>query len=456
MEDIMREEIAAFRYQMIAPAVVEGIDPRIAAAILRDLAGKNYTIPYSRKTTVGLRTLERWVSNYRKGGFEALKPLERNDANKPRSMDPLIVELACALRREAPSRSVRQIISIMELSGRVDPGTVKRSTLAEHLARAGCSRDAIVKQKQRSYRRFGAEHRNQSWQGDCQHTLALPHPTRPNAFRKVYLLAWLDDYSRLVYGQFYWEEKGPRLEDCLKRAILRYGVPEQIYVDNGAIYSSHHLARVCGKLSIRLSHSRPYRPQGRGKQERFFRYVDQSFLPEARMLIESGRLKSLTELNEYLWSWLAIAYNGKKHSVTKQTPEDRFALDPTPIRRVDPVFLREVFLWEDKRTVDKTGCVSLHGNRYEVETSLAGRQVLLRYDPYDLGSIEVWHENKRFLDAVPFVLRRHRHHAIEPPATDKLLTGLNLLELARKEMQSRQEEALAKTSFTSLVKREED
>ena len=53
-------------------------------------------------------------------------------------------------------------------------------------------------------------------------------------------------------------EQLPRLEDCLKRTILRYGIPRRIYVDNGAIYSSRHLQRICGWLCIRLTHSRPY------------------------------------------------------------------------------------------------------------------------------------------------------------------------------------------------------
>ena len=73
------------------------------------------------------------------------------------------------------------------------------------------------------------------------------------------------DYSRaIVHGEFYWDEKLPRLEDALKKAILRHGVPAQFYCNNGSVFSSHHLVRICAKLNIKLSHSRPYKPQGRG------------------------------------------------------------------------------------------------------------------------------------------------------------------------------------------------
>lgn len=456
MDDQTREEIALFRYQVIAPAVGPEVDASTAAALLRDLAAKEYRIPGSSRTRVGLRTLQRWVALYRSGGLEALQPQVRDDEGRVRVLDPAIVELACDLRREVPARSVRQIIDILELSGKVEPGTVKRSTLAQHLVRLGVSREAVVRQKHRqTFRRFGAQHRNQLWQGDCQHTLALPHPERPGASKKAYLLAWMDDYSRLVYGQFYWEERGPRLEDCFKRAILRNGLPRQIFVDNGAIYASHHLARVLARLNVRLSHSKPGRPAGRGKIEKFFRYVDTSFLPEAMALINSGRLATLAELNELFWAWLEVAYNGKKHRATGQTPSERFALDPTPLVRIDPVRLREIFLWEEARTVDKTGCFALHGNTYEVGSHLTRRRVLLRYDPYDLGRIEVWHEGRRDADAVPFTLKRHRHRDVEPaPEPAPAPTGLNLLELVRKELAHRQARLLEKTSYTSFV--EED
>lgn len=295
--------------------------------------------------------------------------------------------------------------------------------------------------------------RNFAQQGDAQHTLALPHPTQPDRSRKVYLLAWLDDYSRTVYGQFYFEEKGPRLEDCLKRAILRYGIPKQIYVDNGAIYSSKHLERVCAKLTIRLSHSRPYRPMGRGKIEKYFRFVDQSFLPEAKALIHSGELKTLEQLNELYWAWLDVAYLSRIHSATKQTPRERFEQDTEPLRRIDPVALREVFLWEEERTVDKTGCFSLYGNTYEVETDLSRQRVLLRFDPYDLSQIQVWHQSKRRADAVPVQLRRHRHKGVEstaavqpPPAT-----GLNYLTLAQQRHTANKHAELGQMTYEHMV-----
>ncbi len=67
----------------------------------------------------------------------------------------------------------------------------------------------------------------------------------------------------------------------------------RFYGDNGSAFSSHHLARICGKLGIQLSHSRAYRPAGRGKIERFFQFFDTSFKPEAYQQIEAGHIRTL-------------------------------------------------------------------------------------------------------------------------------------------------------------------
>ncbi|MCF8010283.1 MAG: DDE-type integrase/transposase/recombinase [Clostridiales bacterium] len=189
-------------------------------------------------------------------------------------------------------------------------------------------------------------------------------------------MIFIDDYSRyVVHGQFYFEERVPRLEDCLKKAILKFGIPEVIYVDNGSIYSSHHFQRICGRLGTQLKHTRPGRPQGRGKQEKFFRFVDLSFVPEAYDLIQQGKIQNLTDLNRFFTAWLEVAYHQKVHNTFKQRPADRYQKDDHPIRTMPPHELVDVFLLEETRKVDKTGCISLFGQAFEVNTVLAGARV---------------------------------------------------------------------------------
>lgn len=447
-----RQAVASFRFQVIAPLVTEPLGRGEFVRRLDHLARQSFEIPGSRRTHINRRTLQRWVQLYRKGGLAALQPTVRTDHNRPKAITPGVLDAAIALRRESPGRSVEQIIAILELSGKVARGSLKRSTLAHHLVQAGCTRTAVLQaQTRRTFRRWEAGHRNEVWQGDAKTGFWLPGASPSDRRRQVYLLAWIDDHSRAAYGQFYPEERGPRLEDCLKRTILRYGVPRRIYVDNGAIYSSHHLLRVCGRLGIRLTHSRPYRPMGRGKIERFFRFVDQAFMPEAQALIREGKLTTLAELNEFFWAWLVVGYNQRRHGSTGQTPLERWNQDSEPVRRIDPVALREAFLWEELRQVDKTGCFALHGNTYEVDTALAQRKVALRYDPYDLGQIQVWLDEQRYPDATPVQLRCRQHRAVQPPEPAPPSTGLNFLSLAKKQHAEQIRQELGQTPYHRLT-----
>jgi transposase InsO family protein len=452
-----RQEIALFRYQVIAPLVTQNLNRVQYGLLLQEVVRQEYSVGERSDIRIGRRTVQRWVQDYRREGLPGLEPAVRSDKHVRRVVAPAILDQAIALRREVPGRSVEQVIAILEMSGKVEKGVLKRTTLNEHLVRAGCSRAAVIQAAKRrpTLRRWEAPNRNAVWQGDAKSGYFLPNPAQPSRRRQVHLLAWIDDYSRLVYGQFYWEEQLPRLEDCLKRTILRYGIPQRIYVDNGAIYSSRHLQRICARLCIRLTHSRPYRPMGRGKIERFFRHVDQSFGPEVQLLIQEGKITTLAELNEFFWAWLDVGYNRRRHGSTGQAPLDRWNQDAAEVRRIDAIALREAFLWEEQRVVDKTGCIALHGNSYEVEHALAGRKVTLRYDPFDLSQLQVWLDGQRYPDPTPVNLRRQRRREAERlTATPAPATGLNYLALAKKQHEEHVRQELGQTHFSRLMGKE--
>jgi putative transposase len=216
------------------------------------------------------------------------------------------------------------------------------------------------------------------------------------------------------------------LEQALCIHFVRYWLPlSQLCrirhsCDNGAAFSSHHLLRICGKLGIRLSHSRAFRPQGRGKIERFFRFIDTSFKPEAYNLIERGDIQGLAQLNNALTAWLDGYYHIRKHGGTGQTPLARATASKRTMKRVPISELTDIFLWEENRKVDKTGCVHVFGNIYEVPCELSGEKVKLRFDPFDLSVIQVWFDGKRFPDAIPLDLHRSVHKRVKTKPSESI------------------------------------
>nr|WP_289298684.1 Mu transposase C-terminal domain-containing protein [uncultured Reyranella sp.] len=183
-------------------------------------------------------------------------------------------------------------------------------------------------------------------------------------------------------------------------------------MDNGSPFVSHQLQRVCAVLGIRLVHSRPGRPQGRGKIERFFATVRSQFLVE----IADDQLASLEELNRLFTAWVETRYHHRPHRETETSPLARFTAAGIPDVPT-AAQLREAFLWSETRTVTKTSMVSLHGNSYEVDPTLVGRRVQLVFDPFDLDHLEVRFDGRDFGIAVPHELKTHVHPkaTAEPP-----------------------------------------
>jgi putative transposase len=229
----------------------------------------------------------------------------------------------------------------------------------------------------------------------------------------------------LVDGRFFAHENARSCQELLRRAIVRRGVPSVLYADNGSPFKNAWLTRTCGVLGIRLVHSKPYSPEGRGKQERLNRYIREAFLSEA---CHKG-IESLDELNELFGAWAEMVANRRIHAETNESPIERFEKSG-PHRQVDPARLREAFRWSTNRKVTRTACVPFEGNSYAVDPSLVGRRVELRYDPEDLTRIDVYLEGRSAGVAVPFVTRRHVHPAVpQAKRPDLVPTGIDYLGL---------------------------
>jgi hypothetical protein len=158
------------------------------------------------------------------------------------------------------------------------------------------------------------------------------------------------------------------------------------FVDNGAAYQHHQLERMAARLGIQVVFATPYHPQGKGKVERFFGHVKTSFYPEARR----ANIQTLQELNEFFWGWLE-QYHAREHSELETTPRARWEAEAAHARWPDPATLAEAFLWEEERLVDRTGCVHIEDNAYPVPEHLVGQKVSLRFDPFDLSTVRVFH-----------------------------------------------------------------
>jgi putative transposase len=408
MERPERERIALHRFGVIAEATAERLSAAERGVIVRAIAGRVHTHPDGSERRYSRQSIDRWLRAWREGGLVALEPAERCDTGELRSHPELFAEVA-QLRLELPTRS----------SARISERTVR-----EQLRRRGLHKEALAAEP-KVFGRYEAERPNERWVTDVLVGPYVPWPKVEDSVKaKLFLV--VDDHSRLlVEGQFYAHENARACQEMLRRAIGHRGVPGILYADNGSPFKNMWLTRTCAVLGVRLVHSRPYSPEGRGKQERLNRYIREAFLAEAT----HRGIASLEELNELFSAWATQVANRRVHAETHEPPIERFERSG-PHRAVDPDRLREAFRWSVTRKVTRTATVPLEGNSYSVDPALVGRRVEVRYEPEDLSRIEVFYDGRQAGVATPFITARHVHRAVpqaERPAPEQ--TGVDYLGL---------------------------
>jgi putative transposase len=415
------QEIGLFRWQIVGEATDVSLSARERGRLVRALAEREHLTPDGRWVRVGRNTLDRWIRAYREGGFDALVPAPRRVAN---STPERVLELAVALRREQPARTAAQIHRIIVEAEGVSPSA---RTIQRHLAAAGLSWKGS--QIARALGRFEAESRNELWTGDALHGPVIDG-------RRTFLFCFIDDHSRLLVG-YRWAAREDVLNAsrALRAGIAARGLPKAVYVDNGSPFVSGQLLRACAVLGIRLIHSRPGRPEGRGKIERVFRTVREQLLVE----LEDRPPASLEDLNRIFQSWVEQVYHRRVHTETGQTPLERFLALGPPTLPGEPA-LTGAFRWSERRTVSKTGTVGMHGNTYEVDPELAGRRVDLIFDPLELADVAVQFDGRHVGLAVALKITRHVHPRAQPPRAPAQPTGIDYLGL----IQKRREQELQK------------
>lgn len=381
MEEEKKKQIATFRFGVIHDLVgsVE-LESGEQERLIREKCDRKWVIPFSDKTRITRSTILRWVKLYKESGgkLEALVNQGRSDNGKSRAIDEETGLALIGLRMELPKATIARLVTEMNRRGLVSPGlTLTSTTVYRFLDRNGLMKRNQITPEDR--RKFEAELPNDMWQSDCMHGPRVDHQGKN---RKTYLIAFIDDHSRLVpHAEFYLTESLESYLKALEEALLTRGLPRKIYTDNGSAFRSHHLEHITASLGIALIHARPYKPQGKGKIERFFRTIRSDFL--------SGfKGDTLAELNQALFFWLNDIYHQRTHSSTGQTPFARFTSRMECLREA-PSNLKDYFRKTVRRRVAKDRTISLDGRIFEAPVSLIGKQVILLYHQDEPDKVEI-------------------------------------------------------------------
>jgi len=403
-------DVALFRYEIIAPLLsIQGPRGELKRAIQR-VASKRHDHPRRGLTAVGAGTIEEWLLRYRRDGLDGLEDKRRRDLGTCRKIDAEFADAIADLAEGRPDLDGPGLLAELDSSGE-DIVLPSLSTLYRFLRSRGLDQRRAPARK--DHRAFAFDLAGDCWQGDVMYGPTLP--SKDGQRRKTYLIAILDDATRvIVHAEFYFEQHLRSLKDCLKQAMLKRGVPRRFYFDNGQIFRSRLLLALCARLGIQLIHTRPYQPQGRAKLERWFLTVRRSFLAR----VDCDQCGGLDGLNRLLFAWIEGEYHQRPHrGIGGEAPLDRWlklsdGIRPLPL----DVDLDALFMDETTRRVAKDGTLALKGRRFEAGPRFIGRKVKVRFDPFDLRSILVLMDSGESVRAFPVDLVANRRVRRQPSA----------------------------------------
>lgn len=368
MTEEERNEIALKRYNMIAPLL---IDPERYPSNREFFRMQGHKLHEEGVTTIHARTIERWYYQFKKGGFDALKPQTRVDFGKPRKGKDVIDQIII-LKRNYPRLSATGILKMLKESG-VTKDQISLSTVNRVV-------NSIPKEQinvEPMYR-YELEHINEVWCGDSSHG---PYLYRDKAKVKLYIIALIDDASRLITAARIFEADNTiNLLSTMKLAVSKYGKPKRFNFDNGSNYKNAQINIVTARLGVGVHYCRPYNPEAKAKIERWFKTLKSQWMSTLNYSEFHSVEEYQVSLNEYV-----NTYNNNVHSsLNGLTPMERYLKEVELVKKIDEYSLEKDFLFEIERRVSIDNIVVIDNKEYEVPAIYSSKKVKIKYlDPKD-------------------------------------------------------------------------
>ncbi|MFH0919237.1 MAG: DDE-type integrase/transposase/recombinase [Fibrobacterota bacterium] len=366
-------DMALWRYGIISPLLHRHEDSPPLYRELSTLAERVYYTPDGKEKKFSADTLRLWLWRYKRRNIAGLQNKVRKDSGSSKVPGSLREALFC-LRHEHPLYTIKRLLTTLLEKGLWDGRKPSRTAIYRFTTAVRLKRKTSDSASG-SVRPFEYPHFGDLWSADFLHGPVVKEGVHG---RKSYLHVIIDDATRyVVAATFHLAENTESLISDLMLAVRRFGIPRRFYTDNGAAFRSHHLRLVAAKMRIALPHTPPYKPQGRGKIERFFRSLRDGFL--------TGRPKSsLQKLNADLAEWVAL-YQQTIHSSLAMSPLNRKLVDQgSPLEQINPTQnINDLFRMETLKTVHSDGCISMWGKRFEIPDSVPGENIRIYYLPWN-------------------------------------------------------------------------
>ena len=382
-------QMAQFKFGLIAPVIQETYPDESAIAYYRRITEKPLVRPDGSVYHYKARSVQAWEKLYRDGGMDALVKAPRKDKGSTRALSNDAISEIYKLKDKFPKLSATLIrLRLLDeglITDKVSVRSIQRFVKNWNL-KTGAPAAGIKDRKAFEEEYFGG-----MWQCDSCHFPYIPDDN--GLKRKTYLIAIIDDHSRLVVGAgIFFNDNAVNFQSLLKKAVATFGIAHKIYCDRGGPYINNQTEYICGSIGSLLLHAPVRDGSAKGKIERMFRTVKETWLYG----FDTSEIKSIDEFNAALSDYVRT-YNLTKHSATGETPMDRYLKTKDRINCPQSYeWLQECFLHRDRRRVRNDSTLSINKVLFDAPMQFIGQTVEVRYAPDDLDSAFILFDKKRF------------------------------------------------------------
>lgn len=347
-------------------------DGRTLAACFADLATRTWIRPDGTPCQFSHETLRKWHSRFLAGGLSALGDTRQTPGTRiPEKLGDALIDL----RNKHPHWSVQLLLEELQKRQAWNGSQPSKATMYRWCKDKGLLRSKREDSKEArafEFSAFGA-----LWISDVLHG---PKITIHGKKRKTYILGILDDASRFVVSaKFHLSEGIEPLMNDLRQSLLRFGLPQRFYTDNGSAFRSKILHQVGARLDIGLPHTPAYKPQGRGKIERFFRTVREQFLVKTTA-------KTLEQLDRELQEWVATYHQNPHDGIGGETPLDkRLRIENLCRNLPETINLDALFMQSRLVRLYKDGTFRLQNRLFEAPGAGPAKRIEIFFTPWDLS-----------------------------------------------------------------------
>lgn len=410
MRRTIEERMIKKEFRMNFVNRLKGLTRNERSRVIDEILQGRYTIPFSKKETLGRTTLYRWLREFRESANAGTALMGKVRADKG-EFPTLTDEQKAALLRWRYDNAYRTAEDLREEllkhEGTHTPPPPSVSTITRFLRAKGLSRANILfggKPEAKIRLAFEAEYPQQVWMADTKGPdVYVVDPKDPSGRIVAKPISILDDHSRYITAARYViVENESAIMALFCQAILLVGIPEILYVDRGSPYMGKSLKRAASLIGCNVIHAAKKDCRAKGKIEKLLRNIHERFEHEMKASGKDG--VTLEEYNQYLTAYIAQDYNRHVHESTGQTPEERFFAYPAKLRRfITRDSLLMIFLPCRTASVSKTGLVRVNNRKYLVQDAMLwGKKVITRYEDSDPGKVYVWYEEKYYGEAFVF------------------------------------------------------